>query len=377
MTSRERLLVAMNLETPDRVPVMCQLSFGHMVQQLGVSPVQLWFDLETFAKGLVTLRDMYQFDGILVSLFGHDHDWVERVEHLPAESGLARVRFGGIELEFPLDDLPTVRQSAGKITPSVEEFSPQDLPDELYYIPVSQGLRFYIDRNNRFGIFTRLRELVGEAYSLHGEITSPFDYLLDYLGYEEGLIALIEAPEVCHQILGHFTGRLVNLAKDMAQQPVDAIKLSSPFAGMGFISPEQYETFVLPYEKRICEAIQSQGKLVYLHTCGAIRDRLELMRRSGANGVECLDPPPLGNVTLEEAVQRIGTELFIKGNLDSVNMLLQGSEEEFQQSVRQTIQTGKRAKGFILSTACSVAPYVKRERLQQLVSLAETYGRYG
>jgi hypothetical protein len=367
----------MNLQTPDRVPVMCQLSFGHMVQQLRVSPVKLWFDLETFAQGLVTLRDLYQFDGILVSLFGHYHDWAKRVEYLPAESGLERVRFRGEELEFPLDDLPTLRQSAAQEKPSVEDFSPEDLPDELYYIPVSLGLRFYIDRNNRFGIFTRLQELVGETYSLHGEITSPFDYLLDYLGYEEGLIALIEAPGICHQILERFTLLLIDMAKAMSQQPIDAIKLSSPFAGMGFISPEQYGTFVLPYEKQICEAIRSLGKFVYLHTCGGIKDRLELMQRSGTHGLECLDPPPLGNVTLEEAVHRIGTDVFIKGNLDSVNILLQGSEEEFQQSVRQTIQAGKHANGFILSTACSVAPHVKRERLQQLVPLAEVYGRYG
>jgi len=366
----------MKLQTPDRVPVLCQLSFGHMLQQLDVSPVNLWFDRETFAQGLVTLRNLYQFDGILVSLFGHFHDWAKRVEYLPAESALERVTFKGEELEFLQDDLPIVRLSRQMERPSVETFSPSGLPKTIDYIPISQGLRFYLDKEHKFTIFERLNELVGNAYSLHGEITSPFDYFLDYLGYEAGLMALIEAPEICHQILQHFTGLLVNLARDMGQQPIDAIKLSSPFAGMGFISPEQYETFVLPYESQVYRAVQSRGKFVYLHTCGGIKDRLELIQRSGAHGLECLDPPPLGNVTLEEAVQRIGRNLFIKGNLDSVNILLQGTEEDFQRSVRQTLQVGKRAMGYILSTACSVAPYVKRERLQQLVPLAKTYGRY-
>ena len=29
MNSKERILAAMNHETPDRVPVMCQLALGH------------------------------------------------------------------------------------------------------------------------------------------------------------------------------------------------------------------------------------------------------------------------------------------------------------------------------------------------------------
>ena len=40
---------------------------------------------------------------------------------------------------------------------------------------------------------------------------------------------------------------------------------------------------------------------VYTHTCGAIGDRLDLLVECGVSGIECLDPPPLGNVDLSEA----------------------------------------------------------------------------
>jgi len=34
---------------------------------------------------------------------------------------------------------------------------------------------------------------------------------------------------------------------------------------------------------------------------------------TGVDGFECLDPPPLGNVDLENAVHRIGGKVFING----------------------------------------------------------------
>ena len=34
MTSKERILAAMNLQRPDRVPLMCQFSIGCMMEQL-------------------------------------------------------------------------------------------------------------------------------------------------------------------------------------------------------------------------------------------------------------------------------------------------------------------------------------------------------
>jgi hypothetical protein len=51
------------------------------------------------------------------------------------------------------------------------------------------------------------------------------------------------------------------------------------------------------------------------------------MFETGISGIECLDPPPIGNVELENAIKRIGKKGFIKGNLDSVNLLLNSSEE--------------------------------------------------
>ena len=376
LTPRQRMLAAMGLQTPDRVPVMCQLSIGHMLQQLEVSSSEFWFDAATFARGLVRLRKLYNFDGILVSLHGHRRDWRQEVVSIERQGDLEVVTFDDREMTFTRDELPSVRCFNPVVPPSIEEIDPADIPEEIDYIPVSQGLHFRIDPGNKFEVFDLIYDQVGDTYSLHGEVTSPFDYLLDLLGYEKALMALIEEPERCRALLQRFTDSVAALAGEMCSQRIDAIKLSSPFAGMGFISPAFYREFVLPYESRIITAVKEQGKFVYLHTCGAIGDRLEAMAESGASGLECLDPPPLGNVELPVAVERLGRRMFIKGNIDSVNTLLQGSEEDLFKDVKERIEIGKAGRGFILSTACSIAPRVKHERVQLLTRLAEEYGTY-
>jgi uroporphyrinogen-III decarboxylase len=156
----------------------------------------------------------------------------------------------------------------------------------------------------------------------------------------------------------------------------DAILVSSAFAGAGFISRRMYEEFVIPYEDQIFKAIHKHGIKSYVHTCGAIGDRLDLMSKTCVDGIDTLDPPPLGTVHLEDAKSKYGERFFFKGNLDAVNEMLNADEKTFEQAVKERIKIGKPGSGYILSSACSVAPHVKPERLKHLVELAIQFGKY-
>jgi len=364
----------MDLHEPDRIPFMCQMSIGHMLQQLQVCPTEFWFDPDTFTSGLLSLREIYGFDGILISLHGHTTGWRDRiVKRAQSENGEFVSFNDGTKMIFRNDDLPeSLDNSPPK--PSVSEVNIKKLPCPLDYIPISQGLHFKIDPRNKFGVIETIVRKAGKDYSIHGEITSPFDYFLDLLGHQEGLIALIDDPEKCKEILSHFTRLVEELAIEMCRTGVDAIKISSPFSGAGFISPEFYKEFVVPYESRISRSIRKQGVHTYLHTCGAIGDRLDMMFESGASGIECLDPPPLGDVELDCGMKVAQHRGFIKGNVDSVNTLLLGTDEEILSDAKKRIEVGGKSGGFILSTACSIAPKVKKEKVLLLRRAVERWG---
>ena len=372
MTSKERMAAAMRLARPDRTPVMCQMSIGHMLLQTGIPPVEFWLCRERFEDGLLALRRKYAFDGVLVSLHGHSPDWEKAIARRARDGdGESVVWKDGRRTHFPPDDLPLPRLADAPAYPSVAEFDPDAVPGRPGYIPVSQGLHFLIDREHPYDILVSLLAKCGGEFSVHGEVTSPLDYFLDAFGFAGGFLALAEEPEKSAEILGRYAAGVARIAREQAALGVDAIKISSPYAGAGFISPNHYRRFVLPFEREIAAAVRPLGVAIYTHTCGAIGDRLELMAEAGIDGLECLDPPPLGNVELEDAVSRVGDRVFIKGNIDPVRTLLFGTRDGIAADVRRRLGAGRRARGHILSTACSIAPRTPADHVEMLVPLAE------
>jgi uroporphyrinogen-III decarboxylase len=376
MISKERMAKAMNLEEPDRVPVMCQMSIGHMLLQTGLRPLELWHSKEVFVEALLQLRELYQFDGILISLHGHSSQWMQQILKIENEKNQEVITWkNGDRTMFPPDDLPRHYPEKILAPPSIENVDPDSIPQYIDFIPVSQGLDLPIDPHHPYDIFYLIKEKAGDLFSVHGEVTSPFDYFLHLFGVKNAMMSLIEAPVKSIEILQRFTKSVTKIAGDQAEIGVDAIKISSPYAGAGFISPEFYHRFILPCENQIVNSVRDLGTHIYIHTCGAINDRLEMIAESGATGIECLDPPPIGNVSLEEAKKRIGHKIFIKGYIDPINVLLQGSVKDVKRDAAHRIEVGKTGGGYILSTACSIAPYTKRENVQVLIDIAEEVGQ--
>ncbi|KPL26473.1 MAG: hypothetical protein AMS23_01635 [Bacteroides sp. SM1_62] len=368
---------AMNLEKPDRVPVMCQMSIGHMLLQTGFSPIELWCSAQVFSEALLQLRGAYIFDGILISLHGHSPDWETNIKRIEKTENELIVHWrNGDKTEFPKDDLPRNYPRSTGPTPSIAELDPSMIRDEIEYIPVSQGLDFAINAEYKFDIFQIIHEKTGSEFSIHGEVTSPFDYFLNLFGFKQALMYLLQDPSKCKKILQRFADGVKKLALEMTDQKIDAIKISSPFAGQGFISPEFYREYVLPFESQIAQSVRDRNIHVYTHTCGSIGDRLEMMVESGISGLECLDPPPLGNVELANAKNRVGHMVFIKGNIDPVNTLLYGNKETVRDDAEYCLRVGKPNGGYILSTACSIAPHTKKENVEILAEVAEEKGYY-
>ncbi len=346
-----------------------------MLLQTEIPPVELWLSRERFVEALLSLRAKYAFDGILVSLHGHSPDWERTIlNRVPDREGETVTWEDGSRTRFPPDDLPMPLLEEAPRHPFIEDIDPGDIPARLEYIPVSQGLHFPIDPDHPYDALESVLALAGGEFSVHGEVTSPFDYFLDLLGFAGGFLALAEEPELSERVLGRLAAGVSLIAREQAALGIDALKISSPFAGAGFISPGYYRRFVLPFEREIAEAVSPARIPVYTHTCGAIGDRLEMMAESGAAGLECLDPPPLGNVELEDAVARIGGRMFIKGNIDPVGTMLFGSSDQVAADALRRLRAGREAGGYILSTACSIAPRTPPAHIEALVPLAEAAG---
>jgi uroporphyrinogen decarboxylase len=393
MNSKQRILAAMNHETPDRVPVMCQLALGHYFLNCDYGPSDIWFDSQTFAGALVELMKKYGFDGTLLNLPGRSPEWKDRLQSYEKnDDGELLCWKSGLETVVPSNDNPHTYQK-GRTPLQRADYNKIDITDpatyringylwniwhvpELWDIDPQADLADPAVYPNWFTSGVRKVQQFAPDASVHCEIFSPFTHLLELFGYEQALFALIENPQTCRQLLDVFTRQMLAQIKVYAECKPDAILISSAFAGAGFISRQMYLEFVLPYEKQLCRAIADYGCKSYVHTCGAIGDRLDLMIQTELNGIDTLDPPPLGTVNLEEAKAKYGDRIFFKGNLDAVNEMLNADDETFEEAVKGRLRIGMPGSGYILSSACSVAPHVRPQRLHELVKLAKEYGRY-
>lgn len=369
MNHYERIHLAMNHQKADRVPVMCQLSQGYMAINGGEKPMDMYFHAESAARAFFKTREDLGFDGILLNVT-FSENWREIYQQIKTEKtedGEKYFLADGRIFEYQNGQLRVQRDPAAeKLVMDIDELVPEDVPIKLDYTKDMVLHKLVVAKGRE------------EHFSVHGEIVSPFDCLCVLLGLEYALMALITDPEKCEAILGRYVDQCAAFAKAQIDAGVDTMKISSPFAGGSFISRGFYGRFVLPYEREAVRRIHAYAPQmpVYIHTCGFIGDRLDLMEASGADGLECMDPPPLGNTRLAEAKAQVGSRMFLKGNMDSVNVLLQAGPEEFEEYVRKMLQEGAENGGYILSSACSVAPNVKPEILKMLVPLAEKYGKY-
>jgi len=384
MTSRERMNRAMRpraAQLPDRVPVMCQLSLGHYFLRADAGAIEIWHDTAAFGDALLALQQRYGFDGILVNLPGRDPAWRHHLLSVEQRGGHAALHWAnGAVTTAPPDDNPYVHSAGGGPAPR-PAFADID-PGRLYYVePHGQFGATLVEAGGfpawQFDTIRYVRERAPDV-SVHGEVFSPFSQWLEWLDHGDALIALVEDPVRVTACLARLADGAADLGRGQAAAGVDALLISSAFAGAGFISRKQYQTFVLPFERAVVNGVkQAHPDLpVYTHTCGAIGDRLDLIEETGTDGIDTLDPPPLGTVDLADAKQRLGLRLFIKGNLDPVGTLLNGSAESCFAAALERIAAAKPGGGYILSSACSVAPHTPAENILQLRRAAEAAGWY-
>jgi hypothetical protein len=392
MNSRERIALTMQHKEPDRVPVMCQLSLGHYLLNTNFLPHELWYNSDAFAESLIILQRCYRFDGILVNLPGRPSSFLKDIVRLEKTTDGEWLTWkNGARTFLPWDDMAH-HFPADKSKPDRADFETLDperldtIDDYPGYIWNTYHIHELPDTKDRGPLvdipdyFLNLLRLVkakaGLEVSIHAEVFSPFTHYMELFGYQQALMGLKTDPAKSHAVLDRFSQVAIAWAQALTKEGVDAILISSAFAGAPFLSRKMYKDFVVPCEFQVTSAVKKTGTPVYTHTCGRIGDRLDLMLETGTQGVDTLDPPPLGDGDLIAAKRDFGDRLFFKGNMNSVAILDYKNEAEVIADASSRIEAGMPGAGYILSTACSVSPRVEPWKIELLTPLAEKIGRY-
>jgi Uroporphyrinogen decarboxylase (URO-D) len=402
-----RLIAAINLEKPDRVPVHLTAGWWPAVRA-GITPyeamsdaaraAQAWVDFNLEFKPDAMVSPVLQttpgaaFEAIDYKLYswpGHgvakevgyqynEKEWMlpEDYDHLIADPSDYMLRtylprtvgafagFANLTSLFDFVELPFVSGHVGAWgTPEIAAGVEQLLKAAGLIGGWAQAT------------FAKIGELVTLGFpALWGGATkAPFDFLGDTLrGTRAVVVDLYRRPE---KVLAACE-RLTQVAIDFVTRrpgggpPTPVIFIPLHKGADGFMSDEQFRTFYWPSLRATLMGLIEEGFIPFLFAEGGYNSRLEVIKDLPKGGTIWL----FDQTDMIKAKETIGKVACIQGNVP-LSLMHAGTAEETAQYTRNLIDTAGKDGGYILDVG-AVADGGRDENLRAMIKTAWEHGRY-
>ena len=413
MTSRERVLTAINHVQPDRVPVdfggtfetgIAASTMYHLKKALGLlGPGERVKVVECYQMiGEMTndLREALHVDTIALyhphSPFGFPNDdwkqWTlaDGAEVLVPGKFVTEHSPDGCFYQYPKGDR-TAKPSAV-------------MPCDGFYFdsiirqrPIDESTLDPNDNLEEFGSYPEhiLRYLEIESRDLRGRSGKAVVY--SFVGTSFGDVANTTAPELADPagirdteewyisfaarkdyIREVFEGQceigMANLARvrDAVGDRVDVIKITGADYGSQrgpLVSPDFYREMIKPLHTRICSWIhENTSWKVFMHTCGGIRPLLDDIIDAGIDIISPVQTSAEG-MNPQSLKDEIGERItFWGGGVETQSTLPFGTPEDVYREVRDRIRVFNQGGGFVFNAVHNIQPQTPPENI---IAMAE------
>ncbi len=339
MTSRERMLTALNNERPDRLP--CQ--------------VHGWMDyyLEQYLDGMDWWQAYEKFDMDFAIYVSPDYVYDEKdlAKWQVCRRELGVNEHGDHCWEETINTPKGKLHRAGahnEITPWETEALIKterdfDLWNEFFPSPLRAELTAVQKTRERLGGRGIVRS---HPYSF-GQ-GSPWQSLCILAGTEPAILWAMCEPERVHYMLEAMLEKTLRALALWEGTPADMVEIGGGAASSTVISPALFEQFCLPYDQRQIVRLHELSLKVVYHLCGGLMPMLDLVAKTGADGLETMTPPAMGgDCDLREASRRVGDKLFFIGGFDQNRGFEGGTPETARQQVFDCFEATRDHAGYI------------------------------
>jgi len=363
MDTEQRVLTALRREQPDRVPVFIYLN----------PYVEGWYsDDPSYADVLAACRDYADviYDWCVpMGFFGS-------AAELPGQS--RQLPDGATER--------TLHTPAGPITSVTAPDWRGKGPRKLWISSVEDARR--VLSIPHVGLRPDLTDFVATRQRLAGRAVAqatfpdPICLLGDLIDPQTLAVWTIERRDLLVEMLNAAAERIgeaLRFCLDAGAGPI--IYFNGPeYALPPLMSPRDFEQFVVAYDAPLVDLVHSYaGRYVIIHCHGRVNRFLERFGAIGMDGLNVLEPPPIGDVVLADAKRRVGDAYCLIGNIQ-YDDLARGSPADVDRLVGDAIRAGAPGGGFILSPCASPyerpLPRTAAENLRRYLVKARQYGAY-
>lgn len=360
MTSRERLLKAIDGKQADRLPVTTHhLMTSFLNKYMGGKSKQEFFDYFGFDSVHWIASDIYnESEGEFYDPTHQDvnplearricsDNWRISIEELD-DSDYKTKRFNIIT---PEKTLSMVLQSNEHTTWIIEYLIKEKSDIEIIAKYMTKPKCDVETVNKIVNQFKNVGLIRGHIYCFDG-FGQPgcWQDFACLFGIENLIMAVFEDPEWVHTFLKVLQYRKKGYIQSLKGANYDILEFGGGDASSTVISPDIFQNFVAPYDAELIECAHQAGQKIVYHTCGGMMPILEDIAAMNPNAIETFTPPAMaGDANLAEAKKRLNNKVCMIGGFDQVNFFKNCSTKDTRNEVRRCFEEAGEGGGYILS----------------------------
>ena len=381
MTSRERVLAAIDHREPDRVPIVLGVSnatgikmgaYRRLKEHLGIEAEDAYlYDWPELGTAKIDERTMIRLRSDVRGVLDREPEEVRarnrrREAHTPFidswGSGQTEVQpgvwFPGVH---PLADATSIDDLEGYPWPDMDD------PTRVSHVKEEAA---------------RLAEDGRYAILATPWLLFPFERAFAMQGMDKFLLNMALRPQFTEALLRRILGlclRLMGHFLDALGDNVDIIKIGDDLGTQEslLISPEMYRRILKPIHAELISFIKERTMAkVFFHTDGdvfpLIEDFIEL-------GIDILNPiqTSAGKMAnLEELKARFGHDIVFCGGIDTHRILPDGTPSEVREETKRVIEILAPGGGYLVSSVHTIMDDVPPENILTMVDAVDSFGRY-
>jgi len=377
LTSKERMLAAINLEEPDHVPFVPTF-IGPWVTKYWKNLEQRRIDLLKLGLDqLLNLNAPYSYhQDVKIKVWkkrhtGDKNPTLYKVYETPAGE-LRQVVYQSDDWPHG-DDVPIFSDFvvAGGRSKEYLIKGVKDVESFRYLLqkPTDEQIKeFYQTAQKIKNLSEKFGLLVNGVGGYGGT------HLLSICGLQNFSKWLVREPDLIRELLQIIHENDLRRVKMLVDAGVDMITRDGWYETPLFWSVKRFKEMILPLLKEELEIVQSRGiKFRYIMAIG-LTHISDILRESGIDIVYGVDPI-VERRSPQEIASRLGENICVWGGISEAVTVQQGSFDEIRRAVRDAIKAFAPGGGYVLSTIGSF--YTKEAWVKKGPIIIETWRRYG
>jgi uroporphyrinogen decarboxylase len=412
MTSRERILAAINHQEPDRVPVdmsstpssgISAIAYSNLLKYISRPdlPVQIYDVVQQLAQPDMSILDRFGVDVLDIGRTFNDlpGDWYKITMVNGAEAYypkwfhparqpdgsyntydddgiriLSRMPLGATFFDqtyFPyVDGYPTdykdLDAEMNRIMWARDVHSPWDHAGDEDFWPELRKRTLQLRQNTDKALLV----VCGCNLFEWGTFLRRMDnFLMDLMCDQENVEKLLD------ELMKRHLATLEKVCKYVGDI-VDIIRFGDDL-GMGqgpFMSPDIYRQLFKPRHKMLCDYVKSHSQMhTFIHSCGSIS---LLMPDLIDAGIEIFNPVQTNVYGMDpEFLKReFGSDCtFWGGGMETAGTLNQGTPEKIREQVLQRMEIFSKGGGFVFNTVHNILPDVPPENIIAMFAAVDEF----